>query len=262
MTRTAPPIRRRLYPLRAWCALAILAPLAWIAAVLAPSPRAAWRVLHGASRLALAASATPVAVHGRPPASVPPVVFVCNHASYLDVLVLMAVLPAPVGFVAKAELGRSWLTGPPLRRLGTLFVERFDRRRGLIDYRMIAGAARLGRSLLVFPEGTFGRRPGLLPFHMGAFAAAVAAGLPVVPIALRGTRTLLPAGSRWPCRSPLEAWFGAPIVPAGGHDRWTAATVIRDSARRWIAAHCGEPDHPAAAHGRDATAAASADDRG
>jgi 1-acyl-sn-glycerol-3-phosphate acyltransferase len=242
MTRTAHPIYRWLYPAWAWCVLAILAPVAWIAAVLAPSERAAWRALHLAARLALWATRTPVAVRGPLPAPPAPVVLVSNHASYLDVLVLMAVLPWPVGFVAKAELGRSWFAGPPLRRIGTLFVERSDRRRGLIDYRLMAASARLGRSMLLFPEGTFGRRPGLLPFHMGAFVTAVAAGIAVVPIALKGTRAILPSGSRWPRYAPVEVWFGAPMPPAAGRERWAAATALRDQARQWIAAHCGEAD--------------------
>jgi 1-acyl-sn-glycerol-3-phosphate acyltransferase len=61
------------------------------------------------------------------------------------------------------------------------------------DAEQVTAALRGGASLLFFPEGTFDRSPGLLPFRLGAFKAAVEACLPVVPIAIRGTRDILPA---------------------------------------------------------------------
>jgi 1-acyl-sn-glycerol-3-phosphate acyltransferase len=54
-----------------------------------------------------------------------PCVLVVNHASYLDGLVLMAVLPGPFGFVAKRELLERFILRVYLQRLGTEFVERF-----------------------------------------------------------------------------------------------------------------------------------------
>jgi 1-acyl-sn-glycerol-3-phosphate acyltransferase len=77
---------------------------------------------------------------------------------------------------------------------------------------------------------------------MGAFVTAVAAGIAVVPIALKGTRAILPSGSRWPRYAPVEVCFGAPMPPAAGRERWAAATALRDQARQWIAAHGGEAD--------------------
>jgi 1-acyl-sn-glycerol-3-phosphate acyltransferase len=47
--------------------------------------------------------------------------------------------------------------------------------------------------MLVFPEGTFFRPAELLPFGLGAFKAVVDTRCPIVPIALRGTRRVLPA---------------------------------------------------------------------
>lgn len=237
-------VRRRLYPAWAWLVLALVAPLAWLAAALAPSQRSAWSVLRCAARLVIAASGTPVAVHGTAAARAAdaPCIFVCNHASYLDVVVVIATVPCPVRFIAKAELGRSWLSGPPLRRIGTLFVERFDRRRSLAGYRAIVEATRHGDAVLFFPEGTFGVRPGLLPFQMGAFAAAIETGLCVRPIALTGTRALLPSGARWPRWSPIEISYGEPIPPSAAADRWSAAVTLRDQARAFLLARLNEPD--------------------
>jgi 1-acyl-sn-glycerol-3-phosphate acyltransferase len=57
----------------------------------------------------------------------------------------------------------------------------------------VTQALRGGRSLVFFPEGTFLRPPGVLPFRLGAFKAAAEARCPVVPVAIRGTRAILPA---------------------------------------------------------------------
>jgi 1-acyl-sn-glycerol-3-phosphate acyltransferase len=81
---------------------------------------------------------------------------------------------------------------------------------------------------------------------MGAFHAAAAAGVPVIPIAIRGSRSLLRAGSWFPRRGPVTVTLGAPLHPqqlmAAGDDRWRLAVRLRDAARARILAHCGEPD--------------------
>jgi 1-acyl-sn-glycerol-3-phosphate acyltransferase len=95
-----------------------------------------------------------------------------NHSSYVDVLALAAVLPGEPAFVAKKELAAQIFAGPPLRRLGALFVERYDLAGSIADAEAIAAAARLGRMIVFFPEGTFTRRPGLSGFYLGAFKVA------------------------------------------------------------------------------------------
>ncbi|MGF1640139.1 MAG: AMP-binding protein [Rhodospirillales bacterium] len=228
----------------AWLVAALLAPFAWLAAVVVPSAPRRWRMVQACARLLARITGTRLAVGGLenlPPAERPCVV-VCNHASYLDGFVLVAVLPWPVGFVAKAELAARWPTRLPLRGLGAHFVERFDARKGIEDYRTIADACRRGRTPLFFPEGTFRRMPGLLPFHMGAFALAADAGLPVVPIAIRGTRSILRSGSWFPDRGGVTVTVCPPVPPPADGDRWTAAVRLRDAAREAILRHCGEPD--------------------
>ena len=64
-------------------------------------------------------------------------------------------------YVAKKELAGQIFAGPFLRRLGVLFVERFDVTSSLADTEALVGAARQGRNLVFFPEGTFTRRAGL-----------------------------------------------------------------------------------------------------
>jgi 1-acyl-sn-glycerol-3-phosphate acyltransferase len=75
---------------------------------------------------------------------------------------------------------------------------------------------------------------------MGAFVAAAQSGRPVVPVALRGTRSVLRAGSWLPRRAPVEVFIGRPIPPRGAG--WSDALALRDAARAAILARCGETD--------------------
>ena len=168
-------------------------------------------------------------------------VVVCNHASYLDGIVLTAALPARFAFVIKREMAGVPGAGAVLRRLGSEFVERFDRQRGASDARRVLRNASQGQSLVFFPEGTFTRTPGLLKFHTGAFATATRANCPLVPAVLRGTRRALPPTGALPRPGPLQMELLTPLLPqpaAGEH----AAPELRDRARAAMLAALGEPD--------------------
>lgn len=97
-----------------------------------------------------------------------PVVFVANHSSWLDVLVLGSVLDA--AFVAKAEVS-TWPLIRTIARLGrTVFV---SRRRSATGREANELAARLaeGASLILFPEGTTSDGARVLPFRSALFGA-------------------------------------------------------------------------------------------
>jgi len=167
-------------------------------------------------------------------------VLVANHASFLDGLVLTAVLPPGFAFVAKRELVPSPIAGRFLKRLGTAFVERLERSGGAEDARRLRATLAAGQALVFFPEGTFDRRPGLRAFHMGAFVIAAQAGVPIVPLGLKGTRAVLRGDSAFARRGRIEVRFGAAIAPSG--DDWAAAVALRAAARDAVLARCGEPD--------------------
>jgi len=212
----------------------LLAPPFWLLCVLMPTPAAAWRVARIGARALLRGAGVRLTVRGLGRLPDRPAVLVCNHASYIDGLVLVAALPRPCCFVAKHELAGQFIAGRFLRRLGTLFVERVDRRRSVEDAQQLAVALAQGRSLLVFPEGSFTPEPGLLPFHLGAFAAAVEAGAPVLPLALQGTRELLSCPHWWPRPAALDVEIGAALPLATHDDGFGAAVRLRDAARAWV----------------------------
>jgi 1-acyl-sn-glycerol-3-phosphate acyltransferase len=167
-------------------------------------------------------------------------VFVANHASYLDGFLLMAGLPSDVAFVAKREFVASFAIGRLLERLGCVFVERYDIHEATTGAREMQARLNAGESLAVFAEGTFRRDPGLLPFHMGAFSAATAAGAAVVPVAICGTRSMLPDGAVLPRPTAIEIIMGEPLSPED--TSWRTAVKLRRCARQHILGQVHEPD--------------------
>jgi 1-acyl-sn-glycerol-3-phosphate acyltransferase len=165
---------------------------------------------------------------------------VFNHSSYADALLLAAVLPGEPAFAAKREFAGQAFAGPFLRRLGALFLERYDVSGGLADTDNVIAAARLGRNIVFFPEGTFTRRAGLSEFYLGAFKVAAEAGVPVVPGILRGTRSMLRSDQWFPRWTPLSVEIAEPIMPAGKD--FASLLRLRDTVRKVVLARCGEPD--------------------
>jgi 1-acyl-sn-glycerol-3-phosphate acyltransferase len=244
--RLARRVGGALFAAYAWGVFLTLMPTLWLLAMVVPTLRLRWAIFHGAARLALALTGTRFTVAGTEnlPRPGTPAVFVSNHASYLDFMVMGAALPRPVGFVGKAELRGAFATRVVLDRMGTEYVERFDRQRGLADARRISQRLRDGMWPLFFAEGTLTRMPGLLPFHMGAFVTAVEAAVPVVPIAIRGTRSMLRDGSWFPRPGAITVTVCKPLEPEAGPagDAWRRAVGLRDRTRQAILANTGEPD--------------------
>jgi 1-acyl-sn-glycerol-3-phosphate acyltransferase len=234
-----------LFALWAYAVFALIA-VPIFAAAATRSVGLTWRVAGAMTRAFLALTRIPVLVRGLQNIPPGPVILTPNHTSYLDALVLVSLLaPRPYAFIAKREFLGNPLMKLLLEGFGTVFVERFDVKEAAGQADALVAAARSGRSLAIFPEGTLMRRPGLMPFRTGAFQVAAQAGVPVVPVALRGVRSVLRDGTWYARRSPIVVSFGAPIAPEG--DDWNAAVRLRDRVRAEVLKYCGEPDTQAAA---------------
>ncbi len=133
------------------------------------------------------------------------------------------------------------LAGLFLRRIGSEFVERFDRNRSAADARRMLRNAASGHSLVFFPEGTFTRSPGLLKFHTGAFVTAARAGCPVIPAVVRGTRAALPPNGNLPRPGRIEVEI-LPPIHAEPEPAEASSAALRDRARQAILLALGEPD--------------------
>ncbi|MCP3870494.1 MAG: AMP-binding protein [Gammaproteobacteria bacterium] len=229
------------YALYAHALFWLLAPLVWLSVVISPEGKSAWRLMRGGARLLFRLAGIPFEVEGLE--QLPQdgsIVLVANHASYLDGVALVAALPVQFGFVAKQELEQQFVSRQFLSKIGAVFVERFDRKRGVEDARRITWMLHQGESMLYFPEGTFRRAPGLLPFHMGAFSAAAEAKVPVVPVTIRGMRSILRDQEWFPRRGKVRITVEQAI--AADNTEWSGAVKLRDGVRESILKHLGEPD--------------------
>lgn len=227
-----------LYAAYAWGAFAIVAGLTWPLMVLAPG--LARRALRRAARELFRVTGIPLTIAGLDHlADCAPCVLVANHSSYLDGLALEACLPLAPRYVAHARFRDRFFPRLFLQRLGAIFVTPKARARGLEETEEALRALHEGEPVCFFPEGTFIRAPGLQPFRMGAFTVAAEAGVAVVPIAIRGTRHILRARSRFPRRGAIHVSVGPPIWPSGRD--WEAAIALRDAAYAAILKDSGEP---------------------
>jgi 1-acyl-sn-glycerol-3-phosphate acyltransferase len=142
-----------------------------------------------------------------------PFVYTPNHQSHLDILALLAFLPGRTRFAAKKEMWRHPVVGGVLDTLDMVPVDRENPETAIAALERTDGTA---GSLVVFPEGTRSRNGQLLPFKKGAFVLAIRTGMPVVPIVCRGTRRLMPRGSRLTVvPGPVEIIVEKPIPTAG-----------------------------------------------
>jgi 1-acyl-sn-glycerol-3-phosphate acyltransferase len=222
-------------------AVSLVAP-AWLLALL-PVPRGFLRqIVCRASRLYLRLAGIPFEVLGREAlAGAPgPFVFAANHSSYFDAVPVMAALDLDYAFVVKREAASWPIIGRAIRRLGHVPVERLSAEESVSATAVLRDELARGRSLVVFPEGTFTRADGIRPFKLGAFKLAADAGVPVVPLAIRGTRRVLRDKMLVPRRSPVRVEFLAPVAPRR-ESSFADIVEMKERVLDSIAERVGEP---------------------
>jgi len=150
-----------------------------------------------------------------------PAVFVFNHQSGVDPILLCALLRGGFVGVAKAEIRRNPLLGPAFAFAGVVFVDRFDHEQAVRALEPAVATLRSGLAIAIAPEGT--RSPGarLGPFKKGAFRLALAARAPVVPIVVHNAADVL----------PRRAWLMTPatvrvtVLPPVATRHWSRETL-------------------------------------
>jgi len=123
-----------------------------------------------------------------------PAVFIGNHQTELDVLMLGCMFPKYCSVTAKKSLKRMPFLGWFMSLSGTVFI---DRANSADARHAMAGASeeitREKQSVYIFPEGTrsYAKEPMLLPFKKGAFHLAVQSGVPIVPVVVANYSDIL-----------------------------------------------------------------------
>ena len=123
-----------------------------------------------------------------------PAVFLGNHQTELDILMLGPMFPKYCSVTAKASLKRTPFLGWFMSLSGSIFI---DRKNSKDAREAMQGAANeiqsKRQSVYMFPEGTrsYSKDPVLLPFKKGAFHLAVQAGVPIVPVVVANYSNVL-----------------------------------------------------------------------
>lgn len=224
----------------AWLSFVVACIFSLFVALLVPGAERRQRLVTFAARMVFVLAGVKVVVRGADKLPEGSTVVVANHASYVDGVLLNGYLPAHFGFVIKGEMRDIPVVHFLLRRSGSKFVERKEAAGSSRDARHLVKAARGGESLGFFPEGTFILEPGVSRFRPGAFVAAIKGNLPVVPVAILGTRTMLPHGRLVPRRAVLTVDILPAISP--NDEDFGSARRLAEASRQQIIAALGEPD--------------------
>ncbi|TCJ94171.1 HAD-IB family hydrolase [Nocardia alba] len=162
-------------------------------------------LMHDATTATLRAIGVQLRVVGAENARAPrPAVFLFNHQSQFDVIIVPKVLDGAVTGIGKKELANHPLFGPLMRFVGVTFIDRTDTERAKASLAPVVSTLRAGLSIGVAPEGTRSFTRGVGPFKKGAFHMAIQAGVPVIPVVIRNAGEI--------------AWRDSPIARSGTVD--------------------------------------------
>jgi putative phosphoserine phosphatase/1-acylglycerol-3-phosphate O-acyltransferase len=124
-----------------------------------------------------------------------PAVFVFNHQSKVDVVILAKLLRRDIAGVGKKEIKNMPFIGKTLELAGTIFIDRENSASAIEAMKPLVDAMRnQGKSVAISPEGTRSITPKLAAFKKGPFHLAMQAGVPVVPIVIHNAGDVAPKG--------------------------------------------------------------------
>lgn len=179
-----------------------------------------------------------------------PALMVGNHISWIDIFVVHAIEPAT--FIAKAEIARWPVIGILVTAVGTLYIDRSNRRALREVVEQAGSRFEAGERVMFFPEGTTGTGRELLPFHANLFVLAERhPQIPLVPVAHRyfqdgepteatayvGEMTLIQSMMKIAATPKLtaEPWFGPALPPDISRERPVMSEWSREQISRLLA---------------------------
>jgi 1-acyl-sn-glycerol-3-phosphate acyltransferase len=174
-----------------------------------------YRIAQGWARMMIKFTGCQVTVTGRE--NIPlrgGVCFVSNHGSIFDIILHLAYIGRPIGFIAKKELIYIPLLNMWISILGGYFIDRKNIRRAVRTIDKGIARIKAGGAMIIFPEGHRSRGQGLLPFRSGSLKLATRAEAPIVPVAIAGSYDVFERNYRVNA-VPVQVHFGEPISTAG-----------------------------------------------
>ncbi|MCW3038469.1 MAG: family hydrolase [Solirubrobacterales bacterium] len=168
-----------------------------------------------------------------------PAVFIFNHQSKMDPIVVMKLVRENFTGVAKAEAKSIPVFGQLFQLGGVAFVERTNNAAAREALEPVVQRLREGTSLIVAPEGTRTPTPRLGAFKKGPFHIAMQAGVPIVPIVLKGIHTVQSRGGQVVHPGHVEVVVLPPVdtsdweVERVGEHRDDVRQAMADTLRDW-----------------------------
>lgn len=150
-----------------------------------------------------------------------PAIFIGNHQSSLDMLIIGSLVRRDLTGVAKKEARYDprMVIGGHVMKLA--FIDRSNPEAAKRDLNALVERIRSGTSVAILPEGTRSPTSAVAPFKKGAFHLAMQASVPLVPIVMRNAGELMPRGSKVISRGTVDVAVLEPIPT----DNWTAAEL-------------------------------------
>lgn len=150
-----------------------------------------------------------------------PAIFVFNHQSASDALIIAKLLRRDFAGIAKKELSRHPLAGPVFRLAETVFIDRSDTKKAIKSLEEVKKTLSNGVSIAVAPEGTRSVTNRLGRFKKGPFFLAAQAGVPVVPIVIHNSTDILPKGGLLVHPGTVRV----DVLPPISTDNWSTDTI-------------------------------------
>jgi 1-acyl-sn-glycerol-3-phosphate acyltransferase len=140
-------------------------------------------------------------------------VFASNHASLIDIPLLLIAVNRYTVFIAKSELSKIPIFKSILDMAGFIFVDRKNNDSAVKSMNnLMEDIKKIPRSVAIFPEGTRTSDGNLLPFKKGAAIFAINTDIPVIPVAISGTYSWSKKKLFDISQSVISFEFGEPII--------------------------------------------------
>src|SRR4030095_3025901 len=138
-------------------------------------------------------------------------IYVSNHLSYLDILILLATVPDNIRMVYKREISRIPIFGWAMLACGFISIDRSNIKSAMRSLEKGALKIKRGLSVLIFPEGTRSPDGKTGEFKRGLFLLAEQSGADIIPVSISGTYQLLPRNSSKVKRGDVNLVIGKPL---------------------------------------------------
>lgn len=160
-----------------------------------------------------------------------PYIFMSNHQGYYDVFALLSYLPYQFKWLVKKELFSIPFFNWTMAAAGYISIDRKGGRETIKALNQALKKIQEGMSVVLFPEGSRSPDGSIQPFKKGGFSLAIKSQVPIVPIAISGSRDIMPKGKFTPTRGEIRILIDHPIEikPCSLRERESLMRQVRET---------------------------------